>query len=501
MSSDQSSPRYPTAIPAGAAVSVRGWLPSWPWIVGFFAMLRALASPLALLHDPDTYLHVAAGRWMLAHHALPTADPFSYTMAGAHWAPSEWLGELVLAAVYDVAGWGGAVVLTASCFGAAIGLLTWFLSRRMEPLPAVIGALAGAVLVLPHLLARTHVLALPLLVLWCGAILAARDEERGPPWIILPAMLLWANLHGSFLFGIALAAYLGGEAVLYPARDTSRFAEARRWAVFVVAAAAVADKSQQRHRVHSAVPADGDAGAQSGFSEWKPADFTQFPALEAWLLSLIALGFFTGVRPRWTRIVLLVGLVHMALAHVRHADLLGLVGPLTVAAAFGPAVAELMRPAAGSPLLRGAAALARPASLAARALTIMLAVLASLPVLLRPLDRSGDAVTPQSALAAAARLGLDGRVFNSENFGGYLIFRGTPTFIDGRIELYGNDFLADYLAAERGDGATLAVLVDRYHVTWALLQAGSPVVPALERLPGWRRVYADDQAIVDRLDH
>ncbi len=465
-------------------------------------MLRALASPLALLHDPDTYLHVAAGQWMLAHHALPTADTFSYTMAGAHWAPSEWLGELALAVVYDAAGWGGAVVLTASCFGAAIGLLTWFLSRRMEPLPAVIGALAGAVLVLPHLLARTHVFALPLMVLWCGAILAARDEERGPPWALLPVMLLWANLHGSFLFGVALALYLGGEATLSPARNLRRFAEARRWAVFVAAALAVSLINPNGVAVFiqpfrlMAMPA-----LQSGFGEWRPPDFAQFPVLEAWLLGLVALGFFTSVRPRWTRIVLLIGLVHMALTHVRHADLLGCVGSLTVAASLGPAFAELMRPAAGSPLLRGAARLARPAPLSARALTIALAVLASLPVLLRPLDRSGDAVTPQTALAAAARLGLDGRVFNSEAFGGYLVFRDIPTFIDGRIELYGNDFLADCLAAERGDDATLAGLVGRYHVTWALLQAGSPAVPALERLPGWRRVYADDQAIVDTRDH
>jgi hypothetical protein len=103
-----------SVLPRRAAVAWTMWLPSWAWIVGLLAMLRALASPLALLHDPDTYMHIAAGRWMLAHHALPLADPFSFTMAGAHWAPSEWLGEVILAAFYGLAGWGGTIVLTAA---------------------------------------------------------------------------------------------------------------------------------------------------------------------------------------------------------------------------------------------------------------------------------------------------------------------------------------------------------------------------------------------------
>jgi hypothetical protein len=334
--------------------------------------------------------------------------------------------------------------------------------------------------VLPHLLARTHVLALPLLVLWCGAMLAARDEERGPPWIILPAMLLWANLHGSFLFGIALAAYLGGEAVLYPARDTSRFSEARRWAVFIVAAAAVSLINPNSATVFiqpfrlMAMPA-----LQSGFGEWMSADFRQFPALEAWLLAVLALGFVLRARLPLTRLALLIGLAYMALAHVRHADLLGLVAPLAVAASLAPAIAALTRPAAASSLLRNAARLAAPASPTGRVLALALAAAVILPTVLRPIDRAGDAVTPQAALAAAQRLHLDGPVFNSEAFGGYLVFSGVPVFIDGRIEMYGNDFLAAYLKAERGDATTLAALLDRYHIGWTLLQAQSPAVAAL----------------------
>ena len=475
---------------------LRRVLPSWPWLLGLAALFRALASPAALLNDPDTYLHIAAGRWMLAHHALPTADPWSHTMPGASWLSAEWLGEMTLAAAWSAAGWGAVVVLTAASFALTVALLAAFLLRRLPPPAAVVATLAAAMLVLPHLLARPHVLAMPCLVLCCGALFAARDDERGPPWLVLPAVALWANLHGSFMFGLALAGFLAAEAVLRPAPGRSRLTEARRWGGFVAASLAAALLNP--HGIWAliqplrliAMPA-----LQSGFLEWAPANLASFPALEIWLLGAVALGFVLRPRLPWTRLVLLLGLFHLALSHVRHADLLGLVAPLAVAGGLGPALAALL-PAAGSPLLRAAAALARPSRLPSRAVIVALALLASLPILRHPPLRAGDAVTPAAALAAAQRLDLTGPVFNSEAYGGYLIFSGVPVFIDGRIEMYGNDFLAAYIAAEQGDTTTLSGLLDRYHIEWTLLRAGSPAVAALDRLPGWRRAYADDQSVI-----
>ena len=129
-------------------------------------------------------------------------------------------------------------------------------------------------------------------------------------------------------------------------------------------------------------------------------------------------------------------------------------------------------------------------------MVLALGLAASLPALLHPLARAGDAVTPQAALAAAQRLGLTGPVFNSEAYGGYLIFSGVPVFIDGRIEMYGNDFLAAYIAAEQGDAAVLIALFERYHIAWTLLPTQSPAIAALDRMPGWRRAYTDAQAVI-----
>jgi len=319
----------------------RRLVPSWPLIVGLAVFIRGLAQPTALLNDPDTYLHIAAGRWMLAHAALPVHDPFSHSLAGAVWVPHEWLAELVLATVYDAAGWSGLVLLTAAAFALSLALLTRFLLRYAEPFSALIAVMLGGALVLAHLLARPHLLALPLLVLWAGTLFAARDDATAPPIRLLPVMALWANLHGSFMFGLGLAFFLGAEAALAPGR---RSVEARRWGMFALLAAAAA-----------LITPNGVAGflepfqliampaLQASFGEWQSPNFQEFQPLEIWLLGIVALGFATGAKLPLPRLLLLLALCHMALGHVRHAELLGLVGPLVVAAVLGPHITSRIR--------------------------------------------------------------------------------------------------------------------------------------------------------------
>jgi hypothetical protein len=468
-------------------------VPSWPLIAALLALGRALAEPLALLHDPDTYLHIAAGRWMLAHAALPTQDPFSHTFAGARWIPHEWLAEIVLAAVFAAAGWSGLVLLTIACFAVSLALLTRFLLRWAEPFSALIAVAIAAALVEGHLLVRPHLLALPLLVLWSGMLFAARDVGGAPPFRLLPVMALWANLHDSYLFGLLLAFYLAAEAVL---AGPPQF-EARRWGLFaaLTLAAALATPNGLAGLVEPfrlmAMPA-----LQSSFIEWRSPNFQDFQPLEIILLGLIALGLTTGVKLPRTRVLVLIGLCHVALAHARHADLLGLVGPLAVAGSLGSQLAARIRAAPMSGVSGAAARLAEPAVHLAVALSLTVALTMSLPLLLQPIVRTEDGATPASAVAAATRLGLSRRVFNSEEFGGYLVFRGIPTFIDGRIELFGNAFLARYLDGVGGDARVLGDLLDRWKISWALLEPRQGAVGCLAHLPGWRRVYLDALAVI-----
>lgn len=210
---------------------------SLPLICGLLAYAQVLAMGARVLRDPDTYWHIAVGRWIIAHCAVPNTDVFSFTMPGAPWTTPEWLSEVLIAEIHEHFGWAGLVAITALCIAGALALL---LRELLRSLPAIYAMIATALawdFAQLHLLARPHMFTLPILVVWVAALVRARSGERAPSLWLIPLTALWANLHGSFMFGLALLLFLGAEAILRPG---ARLFEARRWGVFTLLAVASA---------------------------------------------------------------------------------------------------------------------------------------------------------------------------------------------------------------------------------------------------------------------
>src|SRR5205807_3679100 len=106
---DSIPPRRSMRISATRAVGRSRYGLSLPLIfaLGVYAVIAGHGG--AVLHDPDTYLHIAVGRWIIAHGVVPHHGIFSATMASAPWVAHEWLGEVLLAALFDAFGWAGLV--------------------------------------------------------------------------------------------------------------------------------------------------------------------------------------------------------------------------------------------------------------------------------------------------------------------------------------------------------------------------------------------------------
>ena len=207
---------------------------SFALFAGLAGFALAAFSP-AIFNDSDTYWHIRAGEWMLAHHAVLRADVFSYTRAGAPWDAQEWLAEILMALGWRTGGWAGLHILFGAAFGAAAAIVGGALRKRLELLPALLSSLLGLSCVLASLLARPHILALPLLAAWTLGLAQARERGTAPSWWLLLLMPLWANLHGSFAFGLALAAALGVEAVTcasLPKDKKPSRSRPRRWGFF-----------------------------------------------------------------------------------------------------------------------------------------------------------------------------------------------------------------------------------------------------------------------------
>src|SRR5262249_5406421 len=109
-------------------------------------------------------------------------------------------------------------------------MMGW-LGRWLSPLAAICAFAVGMACVAPSLLARPHVLVLPLMAVWTVRLLEARLERRVPSYLLAALMALWANLHSSFIMGIGLAGAFGVEAVLEA--GSGRWRRALGWAGFV----------------------------------------------------------------------------------------------------------------------------------------------------------------------------------------------------------------------------------------------------------------------------
>lgn len=472
---------------------------SWPLLIALVAALCVLgATRIDVLADGDVYSHIAAGRWIVAHGTVPTADPFSHSMPGAAWIAHEWLSELVLMGAYQGAGWAGLGGLTTLSFAGTLAYLMRFLLSRMEPVHALLFATYAGCMMSGHLLARPHVLAWPLLAVWIGTLVNASEQGHAPPWWLIPMMVLWANLHGSFMLGIALACGLALDATLAQAQGQRR-STAWLWGRFIaltVVAAMVTPADW--HGLLFPFQMVNMSEALDMIGEWASPNFHEPQLLEIWLLLALGLACSGGLRLPWVRLLLVLVLTHLALKYQRNVSIFGLVTPFLMAA---PLARHWRTSARTGPdveaMDRVFHALAAPARLGA---IVGAALLASLFMALaaqsgRFMPASNN--TPDAAFQAAQRAGASGAVFNSYAFGGYLIFKNTPVFIDGRADMYGSAMMKRYQAATLlSEPQALPKLLDDYHIGWTLLHPGTPALVLLDRMPGWRQVYADDVAVV-----
>ena len=478
------------------------WKFSWPLIAGlilFFYLLNANGLPL--LADPDTHWHIAVGDWIFVNRAVPHVDAFSFTFAGQPWIAKEWLSQILLTVAYHAAGWGAVAALSAAAVAATFALLLRLLLRDLQAPVAILFAVAAFVMMGPHLLARPHVLAFPLSLIWMAGLVRAAEERRAPHPLLLIAMLLWANMHGGFTLGIMLCGAFALDA-LVGARD---MAERKRlfvgWLKFGVASVLVACITPYGpESILVTLRIFGIGDALSMIEEWKPPNFQSQPMQEIILLVGLYLVLSRGLKLPLIRLLIVLGLVHLYLRYSRNAELLAAYAPLVLAPLLArqwPSIASGASRLSANALMRRVDALARPAGAAALGLALAAAI-AFATVMIR-----FAGVTPPTDIMPAAALdyvranGIKGHVFNSYQYGGPLIHAGIPTFIDGRGELFGGDFIKLYANLVLLHGkVSLEQEFDRYGIEWTLLEKDMPANKLLAELPGWRQAYTDDKTTI-----
>ena len=472
-------------------------LVSLPAVLALLVFAAGLADAGAMI-DGDSYWHVAVGRWIVDHGAVPMRDVWSHSVPGIPWTAHEWLSELLMFWTWRLGGWYGVQILASAAYALTAACVLRFMLARISAPLALASSLLCLEMMRSHFVIRPHVLVWPLTALWICALLSASEARRHPPLWLLPLLILWANMHASFTLGIGVAAALALDAVLAEHDAVERLALAKRWAVFGAACALCALVNPRG--VNAITHAAGVMAMSATLDivrEWLSPDFHQFNITLVWLALLFAAALSGRLRLSPVRIAMLLGLIYLTLKHQRYQATLGLVSPFLVARPL----ANVLRPTDGGGPARADRGWEAWARRPARGFGLVLcgALASALALLIHAtrFDDTNPAVTPTRAVDAFDATGVTGRVFNDYVLGGYLIHRGIPVFIDGRGDMYGDAFMLEWSRAiNLTRPRSLETVFTKYDIGWTLLPPHAPAVELLDHLAAWERIYGDSVAVV-----
>lgn len=470
-----------------------------------FYCLILLGAPL-LVQEPDTLWHIRTGQWVLDHARVPTVDFFSYTAAGKPWISMQWLSQVIYALTFDAGGWRAMAILAAASSAAIVGIVCFYLLRYLRFSVAVWCAVLTGAAIGPQFTARPHVFSYVLLALWMISLLDASDDEKFdlPPLSTLaPLMILWANMHGSFTYGLLLL-YISSAFCFHYHYVKLNYGKCRRiLAVTAITTACAAVTPYGIGPAFMTAKLTSMNFASEYISELRSPDFhaSNFVLIYFVAILLAIAGF--GIRLSGARLISFGLAAATGLRYMRALLMYFLLVPIILARPAARRFPFLARQFSGEEFPdRKVTPDALLGVLQKRATSVVVGCLAAALLATASVWARDDIVPPKAIAPAAAidfvkHANITGNVFNGQEFGGYLVWSGIPVFIDGRLEVYGDTFLRQYAqTVSLADVGKAYAVLDEYDIKWALLNPHEPLAAELTRNAAWEKPYADADAAV-----
>jgi hypothetical protein len=433
--------------------------------------------------DNSMFTHLRTGIDMARTGAIPRTDPYSYTAAGEHWVVQSWLSEWTYGWAYRIGGFK-LVVLEQ---GVLVAMLAWIvvrLARAGSPLRTTLAGVAAVGVGTSLWTAR------PLLFgLICMALTITVVERRRSPWLLIPIVWVWVNVHGSFPLGLAwLVARAVGEAIDWRAWPREAWRYVGGFAAGLLAA--VLNPLGPRLLLFPLTLGE-KSEVFKYIIEWRSPDFSRGGGYFA--LAFLALAFVLLLRARlsWRDIVPVVAFLVASLLAARN------IGPLAVVLA--PVLGRAVRRPESAPG-RPDRATGRQLRLNRAALATILAAFAvfgSLVAVSDPLDFVGYPIEAVTYLEEQGLLSTPHRVLEQDFVGNYITFRyGSEVriFIDDRFDMYPVSVSLDYRTLVAAGPEAFDVL-DRHKIDVVLWQRKEPLVPLLTA-SGWQETFDRDGYVI-----
>ncbi len=527
--------------------------PSVRDIIFIFLFWSLLAGPLSNrpLADADIGWHIRTGELILATHSLPRTDPFSSTMQGQPWFAWEWLYDLLLGILHQACGLNGVVWLCALLVAATfVLLLSQLLRRGTGLLLAIVLMLLAVGAAAIHLYARPHIVSWLLSLLWFVVLELWEQWDRPSqgglprwvPWFFPITMLLWVNLHGGWLFGMALLGIYTFAAFVesWRARKSDAFAairaahRARAMAWTWVASALATLVNPFGWRLHAHIYHYlGDRYLMNRIDEFKSPDFHGWAQRSFAVILMLALIAFwgNGRKLRLSHLLVVLLAAYSGFYSSRNLPVSSMLLVLIAGPILWANFAALAdKPGAWQWVRNGTARILNFSDrMGAQEMQLrghlwpVLAVALAFAICLhggslgsrQVIDAHFD---PQKMPVAAVTFlqnefqGTQAStepVFSTDAWGGYLIYRMNPgrmnpgrlyparkVVVDDRHDLYGSGRIREYLILTQGEPGWQNVL-EEWKIRTALLPADSTLVNLLREVPrDWRVAYEDKVAVV-----
>lgn len=440
--------------------------------------------------DTDLWFHMKAGQVILETGRFIYKDIFSYTAAGREWLYHEWLFGVIAYNIYSIFGVNGLILAKAVLLTLAFVLI--YKNMRLRDVNPYVASFILTVAVLAarfRFTERPHIFKFLFVAAFIYILDLYRLKSRNRLWLLPVIQLLWTNIHGSFVLGPAIIGiYLFSEAVAGKRQKLKGLA-----AILIIATlTTVVNPYGLKLPIFSL--GFGEKAVLASITEWAPTQIKDFYGAFG-LLFVVGLASFT-LKYKKTEVVdlLLFGLfAYLSIKAIRFTALFSL--------ATAPVIAGNVRFAISAFTGFNIRA-TRPI---ASTVLIMIALLGFLfvhefkrnPVLVSGLGQG--AAFPQKAVEFIKRQRIDGNMYNSFAFGGYLIWSLYPekkVFVDGRAEVYEKEFQESFISGDSLNNWVEAV--NRYGINYAVIaySAGGldPIGKGIAKDANWVLIYWDGAA-------
>jgi hypothetical protein len=388
--------------------------------------------------DPDVWWHLSLGRMILAS-GIPATEPFSFLTPHPAWVGQQWGYEVVLAAVTDHLG-RVAMSLLMGVAGAGAILAAAWATRRDQitgPVSRSLAIVLSALVAAQLLGVRGQVITVLGTALTLVLLNRWRDGGNRTIWLMVPLLLVWANLHAGFFTGVVLALAVSAAVAILPGGRGAGDQRALLGATAVATLATVLNPSgfQLWHYVAGTFL---NSTLTQQIVEWSSPDFHGWllRVFEAQVLLLVAL-WVASRRVDPVDVALAIGAFVASLSAQRNVALFAVVAAPQIAH-HGSQVWALH----GRRLRPMPALMPVLAALVVAGAALMVTLQNVTPEAAQAQERSGE---PQAAATFVAQHLAGQRIYSIYYWGGYLAYR-FPTqrvvYIYGESAVFGNARLA-----------------------------------------------------------